>query len=79
MPNIFDMGILKATVPLPLPQKQSHLYAHKQTKTINELKIHVVRVISELLKLKSLKQSCLIKIIAKNIPKLTIDFICGNF
>ena len=69
MPNIFDMGILKATVPLPLPQKQLHLDAQKQTKTIDELKLHVVRVISELFKLKSLKQSCLIKIIAKNIPK----------
>ena len=70
MPNIFDMGILKATVPLPSPPpKQLHLDAQKQRKTIDELKLHVVCVISELFKLKSLKQSCLIKIIAKNIPK----------
>ena len=71
MPNIFDMGILKATVPLPqspspsppLPRiTSSYLDAQKQTKTVEMLKLHVLRVIRKLSKSKSSKQICHIRL-----------------
>ena len=73
MPNIFDMGILKATVPFPNPSLRhktvSYLDAQKQTKTVELLKLHVLRVISKLSKSKSLKQICLIRLQKKCIKK----------
>ena len=66
MPNIFDMGILKATVPLPQSSRPritgSYLDAQKQTKTVEMLKLHVLRVIRKLSKSKSSKQICHIRL-----------------